>query len=163
MVAAEDCVPNAVKYAVIMILRARNGLLFAIKPAKINWINNKMMVSIKIRTTILINIANTLATWPATVISRNIPKIYRGNKGIITLLMTSMMISLNSPKTFFNTSPLEKLMPKPKMNDRIKALITSNTGGISRLKYALNLLVASDIMGLPSPPSKVGKNNKPEK
>ena len=88
IVAAEEEVPSAVKYAGSMVPSIFSGFWPDTAPAMPNCISNTTSVMIKIRMIILANTASTAATCPAEVIFKKMPKIYSGSSGIITAEMT---------------------------------------------------------------------------
>lgn len=68
---------------------------------------------------------------------RNIPKIYSGNNGIMSVPMIIVTMSRKSEKAFCNVSPAMTESPIPMQNDKIRADITSMTGGIPIEKKVL--------------------------
>ena len=75
MVAAEDCVPNAVKKAGSMFFNIFNGFFPVKNPATLYWMSRTVMLMANIRMIILMKTANTGAICPLCVMERNMPNI----------------------------------------------------------------------------------------
>ena len=136
IVAAEDCVPNAVTYAVSMVRKRTNGFLRAISPAAKNWNNKRTTVIIKINTIIFRKMPRTCSTCPSAAIFKKIPYTNKGNNGMITPEMVLLITSLKPVRTFLRPSPLRMTVsPNPSTNAKTRADITPNRGGNSSVKY----------------------------
>ena len=106
MVAAEDCVPSAVAYAGSIFFSNRNGFFPLTLPAMVNWISNNNTCRTNITMITFRNMAITLMTCPFTVMFKKIPKIWSGNKGMITASIKLTMIFWKSEKASRNAPPL---------------------------------------------------------
>ncbi len=82
----------------------------------------------------LTNVLSTGPTRPAMVISMNIPKIYSGSNGMITVMIVRVIMSRNSPNPRRRATDPQKAMPNPITKANIRAVITPNSGGISTVK-----------------------------
>lgn len=80
------------------------------------------------------NMVMMLSTCPLTVMLRKIPKMWRGNKGMITASISLVMISLKSAKESRKVVPAILESPNPIVNESSKAVITSINGGIATTK-----------------------------
>ena len=133
----------------------RKGLRLVKIPAIQYCINNVKKCN-EITTAITFpNIAMMKNAVPEYDIFKNIPKMYIGNKGIITDAITRSMMPLNSVSMVFNVSPLLTEIPIPNINARVKAVITPKTGGISIVKNVVN----SEFAGLSTVATFVGIKN----
>ena len=136
IVAADDEVPRAVKYAGSMFLIATKGFLPDIAPAIMYWISSSTMCRTNASKITFKVIEITLAACPVAVMFRKIPKMCSGSSGMMMFSMTFMMISPRPVKPSESDLLLMYAKPIPIINDISKAPITSNSGGISILKYA---------------------------
>ena len=77
MVAAEDCVPKAVKYAGIILPKSLKGFLLwrEKREAMVNCISNTPIWIRKITTMILMNVPRIGPTCPPMVMLRKMPKM----------------------------------------------------------------------------------------
>ena len=103
-------------------------------PATLNWIKSNNTCKTKMTRITFKNIVMTVNTCPLTVIFKKIPKIWSGNKGIITASIRSVMISLKSLNPSFSVLPGMWDNPIPKIKESNRAPITSIIGGISIVK-----------------------------
>ena len=67
---------------------------------------------------------------------RKMPKMKRGNNGIMTFSMVLTMMSLKSSKMFLRLSFPSAAMPKPRMKAKMSDVMTSSIGGMLIVKYA---------------------------
>ena len=134
IVAAEDCVPRAVKYAGIMFLSRAKGFFFANTPAITYWKISMQMCRSMIIPNTLMNTLIISNTVPENVRFEKIPNTWKGRRGIIMLAITFVTMSWNSLKIFFIPSAFVTAIPRPRVNERMRALITSIIAGISMVK-----------------------------
>ena len=134
IVAAEDCVPNAVKYAGSIVTSSLNGFLLVTIPATENWRISTTMCNAKIIPMIWINTVIMLIICPDCVMFKNIPNICHGSNGIITYFIDIEIISLNSLSMSFRLSPNILLIPNPNKNAKNNAVITDIKGGMEMEK-----------------------------
>lgn len=138
IVAADDCVPSAVAYAGSIFFSNPNGFFFPIRPAMRNCIKSKAIWSIKI--TIITRRNNKIMgnTELLTVIFRKMPNICKGNRGIITLAIRIVIISLKSKQACLSVFPFISDSPRPIQKDNSNAVITGTAAGISMEKNGVN-------------------------
>ena len=138
MVAADDDVPSAVKYAGSMFFSARNGLTPAYEPASRNW---------RIRITQVISVASTSTfrnadsvsvRLPFMPIDRNMPKMNGGSSGMTNFSMTFMITDRSSSAADMRVSDFTAVMAMPTVNANRSADITAKGGSISMVKYGAN-------------------------
>ena len=134
MVAADDCVPNAVKYAGIMVSSMRNGLRRDTTPATAYWKSNRMICIAKITPIIPANAPSTDETSPSIVIFMKMPNIYNGKSGMMAFTMTYCTQSRNSSNPRRSAPADRRAMHIPMTKANTNAVITLISGGIATVK-----------------------------
>ena len=135
IVAADEEVPRAVKYAGSILPSSLNGLRLTIPPARQYWNTSRRIWRAKITPIMDMNTLITCMACPVWVMLRNMPKMYTGSNGMITTSMALTIMSLNSDARFFSPLEPKNAIPNPSRKANTRADITSTIGGMLMVKY----------------------------